>query len=86
MPFHNNDLCGLVYNFQGWSIPIPLVSVHLDAKVVNFTSVVEVSQEFVMLKLIQSYRKEINHLELNTMINHFQLVISLNAICHDSIF
>ena len=52
MPFHKNEMCGLVYLCEGLNnlrfySPIPLVSVQVDAKVVNFTAQVEVTQEFV---------------------------------------
>ena len=52
MPFHKNELCGMVTLCEGLSrisfySPVPLVSVHVDVKVVNFTAQVVVTQEFV---------------------------------------
>ena len=52
MPFLKNEMCGLVhlcedfYNLSFYS-PIPLASVRVDVKVVNFNAQVEVTQEFV---------------------------------------
>ena len=48
MPFHNNDLCGMVQALQleehdhPTYIPVPLSSIHLGVRVVNFTAQVEV--------------------------------------------
>jgi len=52
MPFHKNELCGMVSLCEGLSrvsfySPVPLVSAHVDVKVVNFTAQVVVTQEFV---------------------------------------
>ena len=58
MPFHENVPCGLIYlcelvdtlgfDQKRWcQIPVPLSSVHLDVKVVNFTSEVTVTQTFI---------------------------------------
>eukprot|EP00092_Neocalanus_flemingeri_P060081 GFUD01071967.1.p1 GENE.GFUD01071967.1~~GFUD01071967.1.p1 ORF type:complete len:834 (+),score=254.30 GFUD01071967.1:112-2613(+) len=52
MPFHKNELCGMVYLCEGldrlsFYSPVPLVSVQVDVKVVNFTAQVEVTQQFV---------------------------------------
>ena len=53
MPFHNNDLCGMVQALQleehdhPTYIPVPLSSIHLGVRVVNFTAQVEVTQKFV---------------------------------------
>eukprot|EP00092_Neocalanus_flemingeri_P042314 GFUD01046186.1.p1 GENE.GFUD01046186.1~~GFUD01046186.1.p1 ORF type:complete len:828 (+),score=250.72 GFUD01046186.1:263-2746(+) len=52
MPFHKNEVCGMVSLCEGLNglsfySPVPLVSVHVDVKVVNFTAQVEVTQEFV---------------------------------------
>ena len=44
MPFHNNDLCGMVQALQleehdhPTYIPVPLSSIHLGVRVVNFTA------------------------------------------------
>ena len=48
MPFHNNDLCGMVQALQleehdyPTYIPVSLSSIHLGVRVVNFTAQVEV--------------------------------------------
>ena len=48
MPFHNNDLCEMVQALQleehdhPTYIPVPLSSIHLGVRVVNFTAQVEV--------------------------------------------
>eukprot|EP00092_Neocalanus_flemingeri_P018239 GFUD01019739.1.p1 GENE.GFUD01019739.1~~GFUD01019739.1.p1 ORF type:complete len:927 (-),score=280.27 GFUD01019739.1:214-2994(-) len=52
MPFHNHEVCGMVSLCEGldgfrFYSPVPLVSVQVDVKVVNFTALVEVTQEFV---------------------------------------
>ena len=52
MPFSTNEPCGMVSLCEGvnrlsFYSPVPLVSVHLDVKVVNFSAQVEVTQQFV---------------------------------------
>ena len=58
MPFFNNSVCGLTYMFQEQSpfgvgdhvtfpVPVPLKSVKVDVKVVNFTAEVTITQNFV---------------------------------------
>ena len=52
MPFHKNEVCGMVYlcenpNQHSFYSPVPLVKVNVDVKVVNFTAQVEITQEFV---------------------------------------
>merc|ERR1712142_1313238 len=52
MPFHKNEVCGMVSLCEGidsisFYSPVPLTSVHLDVKVVNFTAQVIITQEFV---------------------------------------
>ena len=47
MPFHNNQVCGLVYLHDSFYNPVPLTSVQVEARVVNFTSRVEITQEFI---------------------------------------
>ena len=58
MPFHENVACGLTYlcelvdnleleSRRWYHIPVPLSNVHLDVKVVNFTSEVTVTQTFI---------------------------------------
>ena len=48
-----NDLCGMVQALQleehdhPTYIPVPLSSIHLGVRVVNFTAQVEVTQKFV---------------------------------------
>merc|ERR1712142_318674 len=52
MPFHKNEVCGMVSLCEGidsisFYSPVPLTSVHVDVKVVNFTAQVIITQEFV---------------------------------------
>ena len=53
LPFFNGDICGMVQALQidehtlPTYIPVPLTSVHLKVRVVNFIAQVEVEQEFV---------------------------------------
>ena len=58
MPFHDNVACGLTYlcelvnnleleSRRWYHIPVPLSSVHLDVKVVNFSNEVTVTQTFI---------------------------------------
>ena len=59
MPFFHNSVCGLTYIFQelgpfgvprdhvSFPVPVPLKSVKVDVKVVNFTAEVTITQNFV---------------------------------------
>ena len=52
MPFHRNEVCGMVSLCEGLTqlifySPVPLGKVNVDVKVVNFTAQVEVTEEFV---------------------------------------
>ena len=47
MPFRDWSPCGLSYWHEaGYCVPVPLQSVHLEAKVVSFTAEVTVKQTF----------------------------------------